>query len=194
KLGKVAGEIDKAMNKAAGLVPPGSPCKGEWKTDNQLRYRRTESCCNDAGCAIKTLNRVQGYYEGGFYFKCDWPVAGIPYIASLDVRVRLDARARFSVDWILKCDEHDVCVDLYPIVTLGGGVAGKVLGGYALDASLLLVAEASVTEGLKFCMLSDTQNDPDICGQIVIRGEVVLLSAIKHRVDYPLVKKDCIYN
>jgi hypothetical protein len=194
KLGKVSSEIDKAIDKALGLVPPGSPCKGEWKRENQLRYRHSTACCKDAGCSVEGIHRVQGYYEGGFYFKCDWPVAGIPYIASVDVRFKLEMRARFSADWLLKCDQQDVCLDVYPIITIGGGIAGKLLGGYALDASLLLVAEGSVTDGLKFCMLTDTNNNVDVCGQVLVRGEVVLLSAIKHRVDYPLVKKKCINN
>ncbi len=184
------GEIIEYIDKVIGNIKMG-PCGTTGGPAANISFATGKLCCPKAGC-IKDMYAYNGTYNYDLGYQCDFPFYGIPYVASLNVRLMASIGAALSLGNVkTTCDGVDICYSLGITGSIGGGVSGTVLGGKLLDASLLLVGTIT-PDPLEYCMPSGaTKSFGNICVKADIVGTVTFLSWVTESVSVNLIAQRC---
>jgi len=148
-------------------------------------------CCPEPVC-IKDGKKYSGSLIYNPDISCDFPFAGVPYLASVNIYLTAGVSATFSVDGIVTtCTGHKMCVSISASVSGGGGVSLTVLGGNALSASLALILtlEAPVVEYCYPANTWDIMGQP--CVQVDLVGEVTLFTFVNVGVSCTILPQQC---
>jgi hypothetical protein len=178
--------VDKIINNVKiGL------CSATGGPSANVQFATGKLCCPSAGC-IKDLYSYTGSYNYDFGIQCDYPFYGVPYIASLNLRIMASVGAALSLGNIkTTCAGADVCYSIGVTGSLGGGLSGTVLGGKVLDASLMLIGTIT-PDPLEYCMPSgQTKFLGNICAKADVVGTVTLLGFITKSVSASVINQRC---
>lgn len=192
---QILNDAIEAIDRALGILPP-NPCSPSISPTNGATVKFSNKCCKDGGtCDGVTGNvKVTGSVGVTGGIECNFPFAGIPYIASLDARLGVNASGTVSLEYEYNCANHNVCFELKPSASIYGGIAGRVLGGVLLDAALVIVASAEVKDGLKWCTGNSPPSTAQLCGNIAVEGSVVFLSGVaSETISYKIIQDKCIF-
>ena len=152
-----------------------------------LHREHFQQCCVDG---VHDFERWSGSLNGSLGSKtCDFPVLGVPYLASINVRATAEASVALTVLAQQTCDFDDLCFQPQISASLGGGVSATVLAGVALDASLLLVV-SGITASADYCVSAPLT--AEICvGEVSVVGTVKLVSLVSVAFSHPLAGGFC---
>ncbi|HRY31770.1 MAG TPA: hypothetical protein P5531_02265 [Bacteroidales bacterium] len=150
-------------------------------------------CCPDKSPCVDSAYSVSLNVGISGGITCDFPFYGVPYIASLNVRVVAGAGATLTGTFKTICDGGEICLALGVSGTLGGGLSGTVLGKAALDASLILQGTLSA-EPVKLCIYPAVtlSGSSQVCFQADLVGSITLISLINISGTWPVIAKSCV--
>lgn len=183
-------EIVEFIDKIINNVKMG-PCGTTGGPGANMSFATGKLCCPNAGC-IKDMYAYNGTYNYDLGFQCDFPFYGVPYIASLNLRLMASVGAALSLGNVkTTCEGVDVCYSIGVTGSLGGGVSGTILGGKLLDASLMLIGTIT-PDPIEYCMPSgQTKFLGNICAKADVVGTVTLLGFITKSVSANVISQRC---
>lgn len=127
--------LQECFDKGAKAIANGgvSPCKpsGSFIPSSSLGFDLSTICCPQPDC-VKQARKYSGSAKWSYGLTCHFPVAGIPFIATLDVVVSASASATVKMSYKTGCNAGKACADLQGEVAVGGGGGGTFLSGAVL--------------------------------------------------------------
>jgi len=181
---KIGNTVDRALDAIFGSGGTGCSKSGSLKPSGSLGYDWSYMCCPTLTPCVKNSHKFSGSVSWNFGVTCHFPVAGCPYVASLDAVVSAGISGGFSVNAQTGCAATKVCAGANLKVSLGGGIGATVLAG-AVSASLQLVISASASAQVCVYPLPVTGTYSFNIGQVSIVGSVETLWGLtSHSVDY----------
>ncbi len=185
-------EIIDYIDKVINAVKMG-PCGATGGPSATMSFATGKICCPAAGC-IKDFNAYNGTYNYDIGYQCDFPFpgVGIPYVASINLRINVSAGIAVSLGNIkTTCNGVDVCYSVGFTGSIGGGISGTILGGKVVDASLMIIGTIT-PDPLEYCLPSgDMKCFGNICAKADVVGTVTLLSYITRSVSVNLISQRC---
>lgn len=194
-------KLDKAFTKINGIlelmnegiatkIPLCAPDPPGWSY--QYKYSEGLMCCpeNDP-CPDSAYSGSLGCkLQGGI--TCDFPFYGVPYIASINVRVQAQLALSITGNYKTLCNGFELCVPLGITGAISGGFSATIFAKAGMDASLVLRGTATA-EPVKVC-ISPTlkiEGSTKVCTNVDIVGTVTLFSLIQAQGVWPVVGKSC---
>lgn len=184
--------VDECINKVRG------PCNPTGGLTANVSFSKGKLCCPKSGC-VKEMYAYNGTYNYDKGVSCDQPFYGVPYIASLNLRISASFGLAISLGNVkTTCDGVDVCYGATFTGSIGGGVSGTILGGSILDASLQLVASVTA-DPLEYCIPSGKTkagigtDNGNICFKADLVGSVTTLSFFTEQVSVNVISQRCLY-
>jgi hypothetical protein len=178
---------------ASNFLKQGQVCRGTPPGNLITTFTTATStaCCN--GCADTTSGKKEKISGGGTLglgsYACDFPFAGIPYVATVNVAINFTASITVTVSGTFVCNNlSQVCGNVSATGQVGGGVSVTVGHPKLLYASLTLQAAALSGSGT-FCLNVDGSHTgtAQVCvGKVSVVGTVRLLGGAKFAVNVPL--------
>ncbi|MCX6270149.1 MAG: hypothetical protein NTU44_02835 [Bacteroidetes bacterium] len=171
---------------------PGFLCQPGFSQALEASYNLGKMCCPSADCVTDQL-RVALTYKPNFAVTCDAPFAGIPYVASLNVRFGFSTSLYVTGDYKSTCDNGQFCFGATADINIFGGLSGTLIGGLLGDVSATFVPYVS-TPTIQFCVPSNST---------IIQGkfgagldayvDVIILSGGKYHYQVPIITKRYFY-
>lgn len=190
--------LDFINGKCAKIINSiGGPCELSPSINGDLfpSIRFREMCCRD-----HTPNTVCEVSSGGWSVgvgtTCRFPIAGIPYIASLDVVFRLSGDVALNpFTGVLSFNDEcgtDLCYSGAVSISAEGGIGGSLIGGKVASADITLGGSGSVS--FTKCIKSRNNLCPRLNLEIYAAGTVCLLSFVSHSFRFPLYQESILVN
>jgi hypothetical protein len=175
----------------AGLPAP-NPCPFELTHALEASYAESYLCCPEATPCQKDKFKITISYKPCFGTTCDFPFYGIPYIASINVRLGGGVCLNVSGDYSTRCDDGQVCIGASGELTLVGGISATILGGSVASAFLGIQVQGT-TPSLQLCFPANTTIVQGAwCAQLDVVGEITYLTFYKEAVSRSLYPKTCL--
>lgn len=193
-----APDFEKLIKAVENIIKGFDKFTGGCKAKNQFSIIGTVDtsmiCCPTPDC-IKISEKISGKVRLEGKVKCDFPIPqfSIPYLAQVNVRFELLARAEMGLNYATKCEYTDVCF-LVGLTGKGGvGLSFTVAGGTILDASAMAYLNLSVPAA-KFCVPSfdwDIYGTGQACASITGEASVTFVSLYQKKVGFTLMHLSC---
>jgi hypothetical protein len=187
KVDDIAKGIDEIINNVANV----GGCQKTGGFSSNVSFTTGKLCCAESGC-IKPMFAYNGTINYDIGVQCDYPFYGIPYAASINLRVMASAGVAIALgNTKSTCDGADVCFSVSVAGNIGGGLSGTVAGGKILDMSLLLVGQIN-TPPWEYCVMSGkTKRESNVCIKADLVGSVTLLGYITESVSVSVINQRC---
>ena len=164
------------------------------ETDKGLTIETGILCCpNQDDCRGRKVKVTGSLSSSLGSIRKDFPFAGIPYVASANVRVFASGKMELAVSGETTCDLPKICGSANVSASIGGGLSATLFNGSVADASLTLRANVTGKHPLNVCFDADviTAKGGALCFNIKAVGEVKLFSLVSVSVEASLLDDVC---
>lgn len=143
-----------------------------------------KDCCNEE---VTDLNEYRGYvYWDLGSTTCDWPILGIPYVASANITANAGFAVSIGASGIQTCEDMNLCFNGDATMAFGGGVSATAAAGVIRVSATLQVSTGAQVE---YCIESGL--DATVCiGTVAVIGTAELAFVTK-AISYTLHQGNC---
>ena len=195
KVNNISGKLIEAYNKYLSNAGPLMCDIQEPKLMLNIQGSDRKLCCRNAlnYGIIKEVENMNGNLDFSFGYGCDYALVGFPYLASLNVRLESTLSTTLGISVDQKCEGKEVCVPVSICLSVGGGGSATVLGGAALDASVLLVGTGCIADG-KLCLYPKPRAELGaLCFDLKLKASINLMSLISGSYEMTLIPQKCVF-